>query len=119
MKILLALFFACPFLAQATGYYISSSTGTDISGNGLNGSNPLKTIAYFYAHFSPQPGDTVYLKSGDVFNEALNLLFRGSSTSHLVYTPYGGSGRAVINGFYMLAGGTQIGTSNVWEFYCP
>jgi hypothetical protein len=119
MKILLVLFLACPFLAQATGYYISSSTGTDISGNGLNGSNPLKTIAYFNAHFSPQPGDTVYLKSGDVFNEALNLLFRGSSTSHLVYTTYGGSGRVVINGFYMLAGGTQIGTSNVWEFYCP
>ena len=119
MKFLLVLCGLCPLLAGATGYYISSSTGTDIAGNGLNGSNPVKTIAYFNAHFSPHGGDTVYLKAGDVFNEALNLLFSGTSGSHLVYTTYGGSARVVINGFYQLAGGTQIGSSNVWEFYCP
>ena len=119
MKQLFILLALCPLFSHATDYYISSSTGTDIAGNGLNGSNPVKTIAYFNAHFHPVGGDTVYLKSGDVFNEALNLLFSGTPGAHIVYNIYGGSARAVISGFYMLAGGTQIGSSNIWEFYCP
>ncbi|HLI92605.1 MAG TPA: hypothetical protein VKU83_03320, partial [Puia sp.] len=118
MKFIIALCCLCPVLARATGYYISSSTGNN-GNNGTSASTPLQTIAFFNLHFSPKGGDTVYLKSGDTFNEALNLAFRGSPSPHLVYTTYGGSARAVISGMFKLTGGTQIGSSNVWEFFCP
>jgi hypothetical protein len=119
MKQLLILLAFCPLLVRATDYYVSSSTGMNAAGYGTTPSKPVKTIAYLNATFSVQAGDSVYLKSGDVFQEPLILKFSGNSSAHVVYNIYSGSARAVISGFYTLTGGTRMGTSNVYEFYCP
>lgn len=119
MKQLIILLALCPLFAHATDYYISSSTGTDALTNGLSPSTPLKTIAYFNAHFHPVGGDSIFLRSGDTFNETLNLLFSGTAGAHIVWSTYDGTARAIINGLFTLTGGTQITGTNIWEFYCP
>jgi hypothetical protein len=118
MKKLLILSALCPLLAQATGHYVSYSTGVNSSGRGTI-TAPLKTIGYLDSNYTVAAGDTVYLKSADVFPEPLILKWLGNTGMHVVYTTYGGTARAVISGFYTLTGGTRIGASNVYEFYCP
>ncbi|MHA4807331.1 hypothetical protein ACX0G9_04470 [Flavitalea flava] len=81
--------------------------------------SPWPTIAYLNTHTTLLAGDTVFLKSGDTFNEALVLKFSGSAAAHIVFSTYGGTARAITSGFYTLTGGTQMGTSNIYEFYCP
>lgn len=117
MKTLLILLGLCPLLAQATDYYVSSSSGND-GNSGTSSSSPWKTIVKVNSH-GLAAGDSVFLKSGDVFNEPLNLNYSGHSNAHIVFSTYGGAARAIINGFFTLTGGTQVGTSNVYEFYCP
>lgn len=118
MKQLLILLVLCPFLAQAAGHYVSSSSGANGPSRGT-ATAPLKTIGYLDSNYTVAAGDTVYLKSGDVFQEPLILKWLGNTGSHVVYTTYGGTARAIMSGFYTLTGGTQMGTSNVYEFYCP
>src|SRR5438445_13796131 len=117
MQKLLAILclFACPLLAHSTNYYISSSTGND--GNPGTQAQPWLTLKNH--RNTPVAGDTVFLKSGDVFNEALYLAKSGTASSHIVWSTYGGSARAVINGSTTLTGGTRMGTSDIYEFYCP
>ncbi|HVU57987.1 MAG TPA: hypothetical protein VHD83_23160 [Puia sp.] len=116
MQKLLAILCLFPLLSHATNYYISSSAGND-GNNGMSSSTPWKTLS---AHRGiPVAGDTMFLKSGDVFNEPLYITKSGTISSHIVWSTYGGAARAVINGFTTLAGGTRMGTSDIYEFYCP
>src|SRR5579872_5567259 len=117
MKKLLILLGLCPQLAQATNYYVSSSGGSD-GNSGTSPSSPWKTIVKVNSH-GLLAGDSVFLKSGDVFTEPLNLNYSGHSNAHIVFSTYGGTARAVFNGFHTLTGGTQIGSSNIYEFFCP
>jgi len=114
MKKLLAILCWLPLFSHATNYYISSSTGSD-SNPGTSGS-PWKTLQNH--RNVPVAGDTIFLKSGDTFNEPLYLTKSGTPASHIVFTTYGGAARAVINGFRTLSGGTPMG-GNIYEFYCP
>jgi hypothetical protein len=118
MKRLLILLGLCPLLVQATNYYISSSTGNDSTNVGTNSSQPWKTIVFLNTH-TLHAGDSVFLKSGDVFTEPLNINYSGNATTHIVYSTYGGAARAVISGFNTLTGGTNIPGTNIYEFYCP
>ncbi|MDO6429379.1 hypothetical protein Q4E93_02185 [Flavitalea sp. BT771] len=117
MKKILMLLALCPLFAQATNYYISSSGGNN-SDSGTSASHPWKTIVYLNTH-TLHSGDSVFLKSGDVFTETLNLNYSGTPTGHIVYSTYGGTARAMISGFYTLTGGTQITGTNIYKFYCP
>src|ERR1700761_5968322 len=110
--ILLSLFIS--FTSKATNYYVSSSSGNDAVTNSKN--TPWKTIARTY-QVALQPGDSVLLLGGDVFNECLYLKNSGTSNNHVVIASYG-TGQAVISGAYQLIGGTLI-SGNVYEFYCP
>lgn len=118
MKKFLILLVLCPLLAHANNYYVSSSSGKDTVTYGTSSSKPWKTIAYLNTH-TLHGGDSVFLKSGDVFVESLYLNNSGSQASHIVYSTYGGAARAVISGFYSLTGGTQIPGTNIYEFFCP
>lgn len=115
MQKLLAILCLFPLLSHATNYYISSSSGND--GNDGTSSAPWKTLAAHQSIYAA--GDTIFLKSGDVFNETLNITKSGTVSSHIVWSTYGGTARAVINGFTTLTGGTRMGTSDIYEFYCP
>ena len=116
MQKLLAILCLLPLLSHATNYYISSSTGND-SWSGKRSDSAWQTLAPHQSVYVA--GDTVFLKSGDVFNETLNITKSGTVSSHIVWSTYGGTARAVINGFTTLTGGTRMGASDIYEFYCP
>ncbi|SEM91484.1 hypothetical protein SAMN04488505_10734 [Chitinophaga rupis] len=108
-----------PLLSHATKYYVSSSSGSD-SYTTSSAATPWRTLKKISDSTVLNAGDTIFLKSGDVFNEPLNLKRSGNSSSHIVYTTYGGAARTVINGFYTLSNGTPISSgSNIYRFYCP
>jgi len=116
MKMLPAILCLFPLLSHATNYYVSSSSGSD--SNLGTAAAPWRSLKKVSDSTALKAGDTVFLKAGDVFNEALLIKTSGNASSHIVYTTYGGVARAIINGFTTLSGGTLVG-NNIYEFYCP
>jgi hypothetical protein len=118
MKKLLFLIYLSPLFSLGAKYYVSSSTGSTTN-TGTSPGSPWPSIAWLNTHATLAGGDSVFLRSGDTFSEPLILKFGGSAAAHIVFSTYSGTVRAIISGFYTLTGGTQMGTSNIYEFYCP
>ncbi len=76
--------------ASNSSYYFSSSTGNDSTGNGSI-SSPWKTLSRI-SSMTFQPGDTIFLKRGDTWNETVTLNGNSSSASPITLTSYGSSG---------------------------
>lgn len=98
----LAIFLICS-LGRARVIYVSSSTGNDTN-NGTMPSTPLRTIKK-----ALQIGDTVYIKSGDVYYESFML-------KNKFLFSYGEGGKPVISGYKRIktAKWVQI-EPNVWR----
>src|SRR5579863_4766318 len=78
----LSIFLLVPGLcgiAWGTTYYVSSSAGSDAN-SGTSLSAPWKTLAKVNAA-TLQPGDSVLLRRGDVWNESLVPSASGTQTS--------------------------------------
>jgi hypothetical protein len=83
-------------LASAqTTYYISSS-GNNVN-NGTSISTPWKTVDKIYAG-SFQPGDSILLKRGDVFEGQIMATLYGSTISPIVIASYGTGEKPIIYG---------------------
>jgi len=70
-----------------TIYYISSSAGSD-SSDGLSQATAWRSFTNVNA-LVLQPGDTVLLKSGDAWNQELNLTGKGTPASPITLGAYG------------------------------
>lgn len=70
-----------------TGYYISSSTGDDTSGDGTIG-NPYASIDKVNA-LTLSAGDAVLFKRGDEFEGTITPNYSGASGSPIIYAAYG------------------------------
>ena len=82
---------------NAQVYYVSSSLGDD-QYDGLDMQSPIQSIEKLNSMvFSP--GDTIYFKSGDYWEGMFWLSGSGSLNQPIVIDIYGGSNRAIINGF--------------------
>ena len=82
---------------QVSTFYLSSSSGND-NNDGLSAQTPWRSLAKANA-LSLLPGDTLLLKSGDIFVGQLVLRNESGTVEHpIVVTNYGNSERPVIDG---------------------
>ena len=95
--ILTTLAFFLTLNMKALVYYVSSSQGSDMN-NGLSIQTPFQSLEKLNSmQFSA--GDTIYFKSGDYWEGMFWLSGSGSLNQPIVIDIYGGSNRAIINGF--------------------
>lgn len=114
MKLILSILLFFSLAANASTFYVSSSTGLD-SNTGADSTHPWQHISRVTNAF-PNPGDIILLKGGDTFNETVYWARNGTPGNPITYSTYG-TGKAIINGFSTLTGGTNLG-NNIYEFFC-
>ena len=76
-----------PPVEPTPGYYISFSQGDDAN-NGLSPETPWKTFANINSRVL-EPGDNVFLRRGDTWNERMTLRGKGSAADWIYVGPYG------------------------------
>ncbi|MGB2105346.1 MAG: hypothetical protein ACPHXV_05025, partial [Glaciecola sp.] len=111
---LLSSLFSSLALAQKN-YYVSSSEGSDAN-NGLTPAAPWASLARL-KKAKLQPGDTVHLKSGDVFNEQLEIDESGSESAVIHFTRYGEGELPIIDGAAAKGGSALAAISIVDQDY--
>ncbi|MGA8838319.1 MAG: hypothetical protein WCF74_00280 [Candidatus Sulfotelmatobacter sp.] len=112
------LLLMCSAQTWATTYYVSSSTGND-GNNGTSSSTPWQTIAHVNGQ-TFQPGDSVLLKRGDVWNESLAPSSSGSSGSEITFDAYGTGAAPNLTGYYSVPSPAWVHvTGNAWKAPLP
>lgn len=111
---LLSSLFSSLALAQKN-YYVSSSEGSDAN-NGLTPAAPWASLARL-KKAKLQPGDTVHFKSGDVFNEQLEIDESGSESAVIHFTRYGEGELPIIDGAAAKEGSALAAISIVDQDY--
>lgn len=108
-KILLTVYFSLiQFVSGATNYYFSIS-GTNANLTGSSSSNPLAFSSF--SSLSLQAGDTVFLKSGDVFRGQININASGTASKPIVITSYGSGTAPIISGSELVSNFSQANNS--------
>lgn len=83
----------------ALTYYVSYSTGAD-SNNGTSINSPWQNISKVNAEMNwgvINPGDDIYFKRGDTWNDRLELRVGGSSSNWMIIGAYGSGAKPIID----------------------
>ena len=105
-------------IAWGTTYYVSSSMGGDAN-SGTSLSAPWKTLAKVNAA-TLQPGDSVLLRRGDVWNESLVPSASGTQTSPISFDAYGTGAAPNLTGYYAVPSSAWVlVTGNAWKAPLP
>ncbi|HUC81403.1 MAG TPA: PA14 domain-containing protein [Flavisolibacter sp.] len=113
----LLLFLVAAIAANATNYYFSSQAGDDsrTGQQAQNPSTPWRSLTKLNAMFHLlAPGDTVFLKRGDVFYGTIQPSVSGSSSQPIVITAYGAGELPVVSGVQRVLNWKQK-SGNIWE----
>jgi hypothetical protein len=94
--ILSVLVISCNPGKSGTNYYFDVVKGND-GNTGTSPDKPFKSLAMI-RHLTLKPGDSVLLKSGEVFNDTLFISCKGDSAKPVVLGKYGGNARPYIRG---------------------
>ena len=118
-KTLLYLIVLMPFnVANATNYYISSSSGND-KNNGNSANSAWKTIAKLNsARGNLLPGDSVLFKCNDTLAGQLISSRSGTASKYIYYGSYGSGNKPILSGTTKVSSWTETST-NIWEATCP
>ena len=104
--------------APATTYYVSSSTGSDAS-NGTSAASAWKTLGKVNGQ-TFQPGDSVLLKRGDVWNESMAPASSGAAGNPITYDAYGTGLPPNLTGYYAVPSSAWVSVSgNAWKAQLP
>ncbi|HVN19985.1 MAG TPA: polysaccharide deacetylase family protein [Dongiaceae bacterium] len=109
-------FLACCVSASATNYYVSSSGGSD-SNPGTSPAAAWKTFSAAGNHVNSgsfNPGDVIYLKRGDVWNEQLIPPSSGAAGNPISFDAYGSGPAPVITAAAAITGWQYV-SGNVWK----
>ena len=87
IMLVFSFIFTCSLVGVAADYYVDATRGDD-SNPGINSSLPWKTLAKVTAS-SFNPGDNIFLKRGEVWEERLQVSSSGESGNPITYTAYG------------------------------
>jgi hypothetical protein len=93
--------------SNATSYYFSSQSGDDArsAAEASHPSTPWRTLAKLNAIAANlKPGDSVFLKRGDVFAGSFTPAVSGTAGAVIYYGAYGTGANPLISGFTMLSG---------------
>jgi hypothetical protein len=107
-------------VANATTYYVSSSSGNDAN-SGTSAATAWQTIAQVNAQ-TFQAGDLVVFKRGDVWNESLVAPSSGSAGNPISFDAYGTGPAPNLTGWYAVpsSGWQQVyGYTNAWKAQLP
>ena len=105
-------------VAPGTTYYVSSSLGND-GNNGTTTSTAWKTMAKVNGQ-TFQPGDSILLKRGDVWNESLTPGSSGTAGNPIAFDAYGTGAAPNLTGYYaMPSTGWALVTGNAWKAPLP
>jgi parallel beta-helix repeat protein len=107
-----SFFFICNCFSQ--NYYVSSSSGAD-SNDGSSAQRPFKTLTKISA-LQFLPGDSIFLKRGDKWNEKLKLRSSGSSGKPITIDAYGTGKKPQITGITTIdpKSWRQVGESGIY-----
>ncbi len=94
--LLAAACFLCLQETIATNYYLANA-GNDTLNTGHSAASPWKSIAKLNT-VSYLPGDSVFLKSGEVFRGTIIVTQGGMATSRVVFTAYGTGNKPIVSG---------------------
>jgi len=104
--------------ANATNYYLSSSSGNDLLNDGKTANTAWQSITKLKTVLSLlQPGDSVFFKCDDTFIGQLILSKSGTAARNIWLGSYGSGKKPVISGTTTVSNWTQTGT-NIWEATC-
>lgn len=106
------LCFGC--MAEATDYYVSRSSGSDVN-DGLTSETPWQTLEKVSSHYF-RAGDNIYLKSGDEWNETLYAKGEGNSESWITLTSYGDGAKPKISAGFGNVYGIFLEDYAGWRF---
>ncbi len=98
LLILICLFISSQVYAQ--NYYVSSSEGND-NNKGTSIKAPWKTLSKV-ENYSFSPGDSIYLKCGDIWREDLHFPSSGSKDANIIISSYGTGKQPIISGAMIL-----------------
>src|SRR5690349_16930588 len=117
-RLLIFVLIALSGTATATTYYVSSSAGSDLN-SGTSSATPWKTLAKANAQ-SLQPGDSVFLRRGDVWNEGLAPSASGTQASPITFDAYGTGAPPTLTGYYAVPSSNWVLVSgNAWKAPLP
>lgn len=112
--LILLLYFAH---ANATNYYLSSSSGND-QFDGNTAKTAWQTISKLGLVLGTlQPGDSVFFKCDDTFPGQLILSKSGSAEKKIYFGSFGSGKKPIISGTSTVSNWTQTAT-NIWETTC-
>jgi len=120
MRRVVVFVLACCVGASATNYYVSSGSGSD-SYSGTSAATPWKTFSATGNHINSgsfSPGDVIYLKRGDVWNEQLIPPSSGVSGSPIQFDAYGTGAAPMITAAATIpwvSGSWTYVSGNVWK----
>lgn len=104
--------------ANATNYYLSSSSGNDLMNDGKTADTAWQSITKLKTVLSLlQPGDSVFFKCNDTFAGQLILSKSGNAAKNIWFGSYGSGKKPVISGTTAVSNWTQT-TTNIWEATC-
>src|SRR5271166_575966 len=108
----------CGLSAWGTTYYVSSSLGND-GNNGTAAATPWQTIGQVNAQ-TFQPGDSILLRRGDVWNESLVPPSSGVSGNPISFDAYGTGAPPNLTGYYAVPSSAWVlVTGNAWKAPLP
>jgi hypothetical protein len=104
--------------ANATTYYVSSSQGSD-GNSGTSSTAAWATLAHVNAQ-TFQPGDSILLRRGDVWNESLVPPSSGAVGNPITFDAYGVGAPPNLTGYYAVpASGWELVSGNAWKAKLP
>jgi len=112
--IFILMMFGLTGVAWGTTYYVSSSLGNDAN-NGTSTATPWRTIGNVNGQ-TFQPGDSILLRRGDVWNESLVPPSSGASGNPISFDAYGTGAPPNLTGYYAVPASAWVNvTGNAWK----
>ena len=101
--------------ANATSYFLSSSSGNDQLNNGKSINSAWQSINQFKTVLNLLlPGDSVFFKCNDTFYGQLIINRSGNAPKNIYFGSYGSGKKPVISGTVTISTWIQTST-NIWE----
>lgn len=114
-SIIFFLIFAC---ANATNYYLSSSSGNDLLNNGKTPETPWQSIGKLKTVLGTLlPGDSVFFRANDTFYGQLTPTKSGSAAKNIYFGSYGKGLKPFISALTLVSG-WKNSSGNIWEANC-